>query len=585
MQRYPTRSTLGAALLCVALAGQTLTSPCFAQTAATSQYIAVIDGVETPAPAIPMGDEAIVAAALAEGKNNSQVMAHLLHLTETLGPRLTGSTNLHKANEWTRDQFESWGVPARMEQWGEIATGFDRGPCSAKVLLLKQTKADDGAVTVDRDTIRNLQFTTLAWTRGTNGPVRAPVVKMPESLEELAAIKDQVAGAWVLIKSPAWVNARSNRDFIRASLKMGESAREKVASGADPASLKLEEQVAVLEPAGYLISSRDERVWTGGTVDWRERTADNMYPDIYILIRGSDYDFINSRVYDKAPIELEIDLDHTLTPGPIPVYNTIAEIKGSLYPDEYIVVSGHLDSWDGPGSLGAMDNATGSAVTLEAARILAAVGARPDRTIRFMLWTGEEQGLLGSLEWVKANAEEVARTSVAFVDDGGTNYQGGFATPDIMIDMLAAATAPTNNQFWSETDQKFLNVNLRRSGDKLKAHGSSDHASFNKVGTPGFFWDESGRGNYGYSWHTQNDRPDQAIEEYLIQSAVNSAITAYRLACAPTLLPRLPVENTQPNPSAPTPLTPAAAKPEDKAAAAADNPAPAPTATPAHGTR
>src|SRR5690606_18097550 len=117
------------------------------------------------------------------------------------------------------------------------------------------------------------------------------------------------------------------------------------------------------------------------------------------------------------------------------------------------IISGHLDSWNGPGSQGVVDNGTGSAVTLEAARILAAVGAKPKRTIRFILWTGEEQGLLGSRAYVESlSEEERAKISAVFVDDGGTNCEGGLVCPPWMFEYLAPATAATNGQFFSEVD-------------------------------------------------------------------------------------------------------------------------------------
>jgi Zn-dependent M28 family amino/carboxypeptidase len=119
-----------------------------------------------------------------------------------------------------------------------------------------------------------------------------------------------------------------------------------------------------------------------------------------------------------------------------------------------------------------------------------------------------------------------------------------------MVDYLAAATAPVNGVFDSETDGKYLDVNIRPTGDKIDTHGGSDHAAFNRVGVPGFFWDEEGRADYGYGWHTQNDTLDLAIEEYLMQSATNAAITAYNLANAPDLLPRegetFEVQETEP---------------------------------------
>ncbi|MEO1584475.1 MAG: M20/M25/M40 family metallo-hydrolase, partial [Planctomycetota bacterium] len=227
---------------------------------------------------------------------------------------------------------------------------------------------------------------------------------------------------------------------------------------------------------------------------------------------------------------------------------------GTERPEEVVIVSAHLDSWNGPGSQGTLDNGTGSSVTLEAARILAVVGAKPKRTIRFILWTGEEQGLLGARAYVASLPEEErALISACFVDDGGTNYEGGIPAASNMVELLAAATAPTNGRFFSRTDYEtlmsdddpsnddragWLDVNIRDTGSTIRTHSGSDHAAFNEVGIPGFFWDEVGRSNYRFGWHTQNDRVDLAIEEYLVQSSTNAAITAYNLASAPTLLPR-----------------------------------------------
>lgn len=168
--------------------------------------------------------------------------------------------------------------------------------------------------------------------------------------------------------------------------------------------------------------------------------------------------------------------------------------------------------------MGVTDNGTGSAVTLETARILAAVGAKPKRTIRFVLWTGEEQGLLGSRGYVDSlSDEEKAKIVCCFVDDGGTNTQGAITGIDSMRDYLAAATAPINGRIWDETDGKFLNVDVKIV-DSMPRGGGSDHASFNAVGIPGFYWEEIGRAVYGYGWHTQYDRLDLAIPNYLRQS-------------------------------------------------------------------
>jgi hypothetical protein len=292
-------------------------------------------------------------------------------------------------------------------------------------------------------------------------------------------------------------------------------------------------------PHGFVSSSKDERVWTTSSNNWRERKLSDYPVDVEVNVRQSDYDYLASRTMEGVDLTLEFDLQNKLAAGPFPVYNVIAEIPGTEFPDEVIVISGHMDSWNGPGSMGTTDNGTGTSVTIEAARILASVGAKPKRTIRFALWGGEEQGLLGSRGYIESlSEEERARISAAFVDDGGTNHQGGIPAADFMVEYLAAATAPVNGVFYSETDGKYLDVNIRPTGAKIETHGGSDHAAFNAVGVPGFFWDEVGRAEYGYGWHTQNDNLDLAIEEYLVQSATNTAITAYNLANAPGLLPR-----------------------------------------------
>lgn len=613
--------------------------------APTVERYAVIDGERVPAPEIPMGDPVVIEAIITEGKDNSRVFSILTEMCETFGPRLTGSQALEDAQRWSKSSFEEWGLQnVTLHEWGTIATRFDRGPSTASVHL------PGGG---NRSKLRDMDFSTLAWTVGTEGPVRGPAVALPATMEEYEANAGSYAGAWVLLK-PDYSGRRGVRsvgylmrehhqlrDRVRKQLEgdrpepeaaepvlgqvwsgsldyngtglpvelvlttLGESPEGTMsipnfhtgpiqdarmegdnlrfrfahsmgvsdieltidgdaASGTSTAAsgnqyavtLSRSEQdatatetpeyedavlAAVLaeNPAGFVSSSKDERVWTTSTTGWRERAAEEFPTDVEVNVSEGDYDFVVARLNQGVPVELEFDLSHSIVPGPVPVYNVIAEIPGSEFPDEVILISAHQDSWNGPGSMGTVDNGTGTSVTMEAARILAAVGVQPKRTIRFALWSGEEQGLLGARGYVRGlSDEERAKISAVFVDDGGTNYQGGIPAADHMVDYLAAATSWTNGRFYSETDGKDLVVNIRPTGDKIETHGGSDHAAFNAIGVPGFFWDEIGRANYSYGWHTQFDRLDQAIPEYLVQSAVNTAITAYNLANAPAMLPR-----------------------------------------------
>ena len=473
--------------------------------ASASAQDASTEPAPSPDDVAPM--EEVIAAIIDEGKNNSEVWETLTYISEEIGPRLTGSSALERANVWSRDRFTELGLTgARLQRWGEVPVRFDRGPSSVKMV---------GPVE------REIEFTTRAWGAGTDGPVRGRVVKEPKTMEELEAVRDQLEGAWLLSKES---RRRRNRD--RDAAKAEREERRVVREA-------LEEFTFLGKLTG---SSRDE-ITTGGVRGWRELTMETLPTDVEITIRRQDYDAINSRLSDGEEVEIEADLRHYFTEGPFGVFNTIAEIRGSEFPDEVVIISAHLDSWNGPGSQGTQDNGTGSSVTLETARILMAAGVQPRRTIRFCLWSGEEQGLLGSRGYVESlSDEELDGISACFVDDGGTYYQGGLFCIESMEPMLSAAVAPVNAAF----PELPVDLEIR---DKMPRGGSSDHASFNRKGVPGFFWTEKNRPGlegmgYRFSWHTQRDTLEYAIEEYLVQSATCSAVTAYSLAMADTLLPR-----------------------------------------------
>jgi hypothetical protein len=362
-------------------------------------------------------------------------------------------------------------------------------------------------------TQRDFEFTWRAWTAGTEGPVEGPVFKEPTSQEEFDAIADELNGAWILQKA----QARGSR---RGVVQRGSEVSTDWTAKCREAGI-----AGVISPA-----RAGELVHTSGS--YRNLTMDTIDRDLSVSVRRSDYDAMNSRLADGEEVTVEFDCIAEFEEGPIPCYNTIGEIIGSEIPDEVVIISAHLDSWDGPGSQGAIDNGTGSSVTIEAARILAEAGVQPKRTIRFILWTGEEQGLLGSRAYVDTlSEEELSKISAVFVDDGGTNYEGGLQVVEAMAPMLAAATAPVNKVFPDMPVEIHINERMPRGG-------ASDHASFNAKGVPGFFWDEVGRANYRHGWHTQNDKIDQTIPEYLVQSSTCAAITAFNVANAPTLLPR-----------------------------------------------
>lgn len=419
----------------------------------------------------------VVSKILREGRANSRVMEHLDQLVNGIGPRLTSSTNGTKAAEWARDLFKSFGIEnARLEQWGTFPVGFNRGPWSGKVVAPEK---------------RDLECMTMSWTPGTDGPVEGPALIAPKSADQVTT---RFKGAWVLAQN------RPKR-AIRSAL-------EKVGA------------------AGIVRAGRSELLVTAGNygIKW------NALPtQVNVYLKKSDFTAIRKSVEGDVAVRLRFDIRNEFVKGPIPLYNVIADIPGTEKPDEMVIFGGHIDSWDG--ATGTVDNGTGVATTLEAARLLMKAGARPKRTIRFMLWSGEEQGLLGSKAWIKQNRDQLKNISCVIVHDGGTNYLSGIASVGGMKPVFERVFAPVLKR-----DGKFpFRI---RDVDRLPHPIGSDHDSFLVAGVPGFFWSQKGRANYFRCHHTQHDHFKEAIPEYQRHSALVVALGAWGLANEKEMLPR-----------------------------------------------
>ena len=423
--------------------------------------------------------EPVVDAMIKEGRERSRVMEYLDHLTTAIGPRLTTSTKLDQACEWTRGEFEKMGLKARLEKWGTFPVGFDRGPWSARMNVPE---------------VQPLTIGFNAWSPGTRGPVTAPAILAPASDQELLSMTEQLKGAWVI------------------SLER-EAEKYRVAY----------EEAGV---AGVIRTDGDELIRTG----WDYRAYEGKLPRLLtVQMLGSQHGKIVELLKSGKDVQLTIDIDVTFRKGPVPLYNVIAELPGTEKPDELVIVGGHLDSWDG--ATGATDNGTGVCSTLEAARLLTTVNARPKRTIRFMLWTGEEQGMLGSRAYIKAHPEETPKVSAVLVHDHGTNYISGIPVLESMAPHLEKALAPLPSL---DTDLKFT---IRKPGG-LPFRGKSDNDSYLTAGVPGFHWIQEGRADYSLGHHTQLDTLALVIPEYQRHSSLVVAIAALGIADLPDLLPR-----------------------------------------------
>jgi hypothetical protein len=439
------------------------------------------------AKAKSMEVERIVSA----GREDSQVADHLDALCNRIGPRLTGSDNLTNACDWVRDRFASFGIDnARLEPWGEFKVGFNRGPWFGRVVQPEP---------------RALEFITMAWSAGTKGIVRGKAVLAPKDKKELddAKQKGTIAGAWVLLPRPRSGAPRPAPEFARSLKKELEDAKA----------------------AGIITPSSSELLVTGGEhrISWEKLPT---FPAI--TLQRKQFEEITAWLDQGKAVTLEFDIRNHFKKGPIKLYNVIADIPGSELADEYVIIGGHIDSWDG--ATGATDNGTGVATTLEAARILMKAGVRPRRTIRFMLWSGEEQGLLGSRAYVKAHKELMPKISAVIVHDGGTNYLAGIGGTAAMISDLEQVFAPI----------KELDSNYPFAVGKVAGlfGGGSDHASFLEANVPGFFWRQQGSAKYQRTHHTQHDTFDAANSDYQKHSSLVAALGAYGIANLDHLLSR-----------------------------------------------
>lgn len=436
-----------------------------------------------------------------EGIAGSQVMQTLDELTNTIGQRLTGSDNFMLACEWAKEKFESYGLSnVHLDEWGEFPVRWNRGQWSGRVVEPKPIE---------------LQVATMAWTAGTKGRVGGVLRRMPKTMEELVALGGKLGSSYL------W----------------GNKPREEVGSA-------LDEMIAKEGVLGFVMRNgeRDRTYPTRMRVFGNHRVDPDNLPKIpQITVRQDQADEIEKLLEGEQPVIVEFDIRNRFRRGPVKLHNVIAEIPGTEQPDEVVVVCGHLDSWHQ--ATGTTDNGTGVATTLEAARILMAVGAKPKRTIRFMLWGGEEQGLLGSRSYVTRHRTEMDKVSAVFNHDTGTNWAHSLTVTTAMEPHLKAALAEAMHLTPPDPEHEGPVLVLDARPTMSGGGGGSDHASFLSANVPAWSWGLKGRSDYfRYTWHSQWDTYDVAIPEYMRHTSTVVAIAALGTANLPVLLPREGIE-------------------------------------------
>jgi dipeptidyl aminopeptidase/acylaminoacyl peptidase len=457
---------------------------------------------------------------LTEAKARSEVLTNLTYLCDEIGPRLSGSKNLKRANEWAAEKMRSYGLSnVHQEPWS-LPEGWERGPAHARLL--------------EPDTGVRLTVASSAWTPGTKGKVEGDVVIVNASTaKELEAFKGKLKGAIVLPRAPTKVLSLADIDKplgrIGSGAAPGAPGKPFGRFGEEARAFMREMQgfferegvAAVFNDSGKPLGLLD---MGGPLMTGTDRpSAANRVPRLFVA--HNHYEMLYRLASRPAPARtrVEVEVQNTFVPGPIAVNNTVGEIIGGEKPDQVVVVGAHLDSWDL--GQGATDNGSGSVVLLETARALAKSGMKPRRTIRFVLFTGEEQGLLGSKAYVEKHKDEMARVSACLVDDTGVGKITGIDARHrpVLQPILAKELASLKELGVTAFDGPFIS--------------GSDHASFDRVGVPGLMFRQEIAG-YRLSHHSQADTLDRATEDGLVQAAQVMAVTALRIANLDELLPR-----------------------------------------------
>ncbi|MFO0959577.1 MAG: M20/M25/M40 family metallo-hydrolase [Isosphaeraceae bacterium] len=449
--------------------------------------------------------KAVTRAILDEVDKNSELMANLEYLCDMIGPRLTGSPNLKLANEWTRSKFEQYGLKnAKLEPW-TIHRSWTRGPSSGRVLVPVEQR---------------LLVESAGWAPSTKGPIRGPVVHLQgESEADLAAYKGKLKGAWILL-APVSIQADPRKPKADLAADRPRRMRE---------YLRQQKFMELAEPmlqaegiAGVLRDSDKEH----GLVNMTGATGNftiSAYPSAFLTTES--YGLI-WRLLKRGPVEIELDIRNKISDAPVEVDNTVAEIPGTEKPDEVVILGGHIDSWDL--GTGATDNGTGIMAVMEAARALQALKIKPKRTIRFVLFSGEEQGLHGSRAYARAHRAEMDKVSGVLVHDMGTGrvtsigLQGRYDLRERMDQVVA----PFKDE-------------LRLDELSLREMGGTDHLSFLPFGVPAFAVVQDGA-EYRKTHHTESDTVDKVYADEINQGAKVLAAWAYNVAMLPEILPRDP---------------------------------------------
>lgn len=499
-------------------------------------------------------DASVIQQIKKEGIENSQVMDIAFHLTEKSGPRLMNSPGFYRAMDYSINQLKDWGIEnVTKDEWGNFGKGWE----------LKKFY-----IAMKSPWYKPIIAFPKAWTSGTNGLKTAEVILIDSEADSTALVNNyrgKLAGKILAIDKLIDYELDDKADLVRYSKAELDSMgaiqlvkRERAAVSDDVAEQRRKwiqswrearKKAEVLgnlakeEGAIAIISSSPRN--HDGTVFVQQGGAYAMdAPENFLDIAMAleDYNMIVRLVRANEPVALDLEVDSQFYTDQEKGYNVIGEITGTdpKLKDEVVMIGGHLDSWQG--SVGATDNAAGSAVMMEAMRILKKLNIKPKRTVRIGLWGGEEQGIHGSRGYVSktfANREDMKlkpaheKFNVYFNLDNGTGRINGIYLQE--------------NQAAGELMKKWLTpfADLGATTITVGNTGGTDHLSFDSVGLPGFQFIQDEVEYDSRTHHSTMDSYDHLVEEDLKQAATVIAGLIYQAAMSDQKVPRKELPKAQ----------------------------------------
>ncbi|WP_181305074.1 M20/M25/M40 family metallo-hydrolase [Rufibacter sp. XAAS-G3-1] len=490
-------------------------------------------------------DAAIVEKIRQEGLNKSQVMDIAFYLTDVNGPRLSGSTGLAKANQWTKEKLTSWGLQnAVIEPWGTFGKGWE---------------VEKSYLALTKPYYQPMIGSPKAWTPSTNGPVKAQVMLVKAAKEEdLAQYAGKLKGKIVMMEVTTPIKTTFTADATRYTDEQLQKLAEPVQATAGRTPMTDEQRAAMMARRALLGKMSEMFLNEGAVAMFSGRSGSH---GTFFTSNGASYAMDAKPVLPEfevaqedlarmsrllaAGIPVEVELESKtrfLTEDP-QGYNVIAEIPGTdkKLKSEIVMLGGHIDSWHA--ATGATDNAAGVAVMMEAVRIIKALNLQPKRTIRIALWGGEEQGLHGSRGYAKKHLgdpatmkllPEHAKIAAYYNLDNGSGKIRGIYTQG------NEAVAPLFKEWLKPFhDLGATTVTNRNTG-------GTDHLSFDGLGLPGFQFIQDGLEYNTRTHHTNQDTYDRLQADDLKQASVIVASFVYQSAIRKDKLPRKALPQPRP---------------------------------------